>query len=290
MRKIAIVNKRCYLEKNKIHAELLIKRIKNELGADVVFTEHPGHAEKIAKESAAYDIIIAAGGDGTVSQVVNGMNLNTQALAIIPFGTGNSLAHDLDIRTLAAAIDIIKNEERDKIDLLECSFIVGERRLERYIVTTSGTGFAYAVASFGDRYLKIAKPLSYILSACLKSFNQNVASAKIQLDGSSLEDIEFTNFFINNTRYSANTCVFPRADLRDSALNLLVTKTNALTQYLWNIGIITRTYFYYPGEKTANRLRIILHKPSSFMLDGEVFNSVKEINYSVISGKLNILV
>ena len=289
IKRIAIVNTKRYEAEKGAYAKSVIDRIKKDIGADVVFTEYPGHAKKITKDSSGYDIIIAAGGDGTISEVVSGMNLETQALAIIPFGSANSFARDLGITSPTEAFETIKKNETAKIDIIKCQFEINDEKFERYIIATSGLGFTSAACAFANRYLKITGPFCYSLSACFKLFNQEVVSAKIQIDNSSFKEIEFTNFLINNAKHTGNTCVFPRADLRDSMLNLLFTRTNALTQCLWNISIITKTYFYYPGEKTANRLHIILHKPLLFMLDGEIFNSVKEIIYSVIPKRLKVL-
>ncbi len=288
MKRIAIVNTKCRRTKRNTYAKSVIEKVR-ELGAEIAFTEHPGHAEKIAKDSVNYDIIIAVGGDGTVSEVVNGMNLETQALAVIPFGSANSFARDLEIKRLAKAFDIIGKSQTAKIDLLNCQFEIANKKWGRYAIATSGLGFASATVAFANRHFKMMGPFCYSLSACFKPFNQEVVSAKIQIDDLDFKDIKFTNFLINNTKHAGNTCVFPRADLRDSALNMLCTKTNVLTQYLWNISIISRTYFYYPGEESAKRLHIILHKPSRFMLDGEIFDSVKEIKYSVMPQKLTVL-
>lgn len=289
MKRLAIVNTIRYRAKRKSFTESIIDRIKEELGADLVFTEYQGHAEEIAKDSPDYDTIIAVGGDGTIFEVVNGMNLETQALAIMPFGAGNSLALDLDIASIPKAFEVIRKKKPIKIDLIECQFKINSKKIKRYNVVTSGLGFASATANFANRYLKKTGSNCYTLSGCVKAFSQKVISAKIQLDNSSCEDVEFTNLLVNNSRYAGNTCIFPKADLRDSRFNILCAKTNVLIQHLWNIGIITRTYFYYPDSKTANRLSIILHKPSSFMLDGEIFDYVKEIEYSVIPQRLQIL-
>ena len=289
MRRVAIVNTSCYRTKRNIRGKYAINRMEKELGADVVFTECGGHAEEIAKGSSKYDIIIAAGGDGTIYEVVNGMDLETQALAIAPLGTGNNLARDLGLTSMAKAIDAIKRNEKVKIDLINCRFKTADKEFKRYIVTTSGIGLVSAIVTFANHYLKMAGSFCYPLSACIKLFNQKVLSAKIEIDDISIGEIDFTNFILNNTKHAGSVCIFPGADLKDSELNLLFIKTNALTQNLWNIGVFTKTYFYYPGEKIAKRLRIILNRPSFFTLDGETFDSVKEVEYSVIPQKLTVL-
>ena len=71
-------------------------------GVDFVLTEGVGHAAALAKEAieAGCDLIVAAGGDGTVNEVANGMMMagaEGVRLGIIPLGTGNDFAHALGI-------------------------------------------------------------------------------------------------------------------------------------------------------------------------------------------------
>ena len=67
-------------------------------------TKGPGDATEIAKkESANFDILVAAGGDGTINEVVNGINPNTP-LAIIPMGTANIVAIEAGISNNSKAI------------------------------------------------------------------------------------------------------------------------------------------------------------------------------------------
>ena len=288
-KKIAIINSECRLAKKKSYVESVVGRLKKDAEADVVFTEYPGHAEKIASDSSHYEVVVAVGGDGTISQVVNGMDLQTQTLAVVPFGSANSFCRDLRITSSRKAFTAIEKSKTINIDLINCQFKTEHDKFKRYIIATSGLGFASATAVFCNRHLKKTGAFCYSLAACFKAFNQERFSAKIKIDDSSFEEIEFTNFLINNTKHAGNTCVFPKANVRDSRLNLLFAKTNVLTQYLWNSSVSTRTYLYYPNAKTAKRLHIILNKPSTFMLDGETFESVKEIRFTVTPHILKIL-
>jgi len=289
MKRLAIINTLRYRIKRNIYARGVIDRIRKELGVEFAFTKYAGHAENIAMNSSGYDIIIAVGGDGTISEVVNGINTETQALAIIPLGTGNNLAKDLRLTSLTKIYDIINKNNKIKIDLIHCRFKIDENTFERYAVTTSGIGLVAAIANFCNRYLKIAGPLCYPLSTCCRSFRQEKLSAKVQINDAPIEEIEFTNFIINNTKYAGNVCIFPRADLGDSLFNLFFARTNVFTQQLWNVAVATKTYFYYPGEKAASKLHIILNRPCSLMLDGEIINPVKEIEYSIAPQKLTVL-
>src|SRR5216684_5788808 len=57
-----------------------------------------GDAERLAREAEAeFDIIVAAGGDGTLNAVVNGMATAPRPVALLPFGTANVLAHEIGL-------------------------------------------------------------------------------------------------------------------------------------------------------------------------------------------------
>jgi YegS/Rv2252/BmrU family lipid kinase len=61
-------------------------------------TAGPGDAERLAREAEpAFDLIVAAGGDGTVGEVANGLAGSSLPLALLPLGTANVLAHEIGL-------------------------------------------------------------------------------------------------------------------------------------------------------------------------------------------------
>ena len=72
-------------------------------------TRQPGDAERLARDAEpGFDLLVAAGGDGTINEIVNGMAAAPRPLAIIPLGTANVLANEIGLprqpRRLAAVI------------------------------------------------------------------------------------------------------------------------------------------------------------------------------------------
>ncbi|MDX1581366.1 MAG: acylglycerol kinase family protein, partial [Alphaproteobacteria bacterium] len=73
------------------------------LSVEMQETEYPGHAEELARERTAQhaesrpDLIVAAGGDGTINEVANGMIGSDVTLGIIPLGTANVLAKEIGL-------------------------------------------------------------------------------------------------------------------------------------------------------------------------------------------------
>ncbi len=82
----------------------------NGIRLDLAETHRPGHAEVLAREAVAggAPMVVAAGGDGTIAEVANGLLGSTARLGVIPLGTANVLAHELELpfapRAVAAAL------------------------------------------------------------------------------------------------------------------------------------------------------------------------------------------
>lgn len=112
--------------------------------ADHVFTARPGDATQLAKKAASnYDLLVAAGGDGTVAEVVTGIlsaDSNVPALGIVPLGTGNDVAEVLGIQSNASAIHSLATGRTRLIDVLEVHCRQNGRRTIRYALLFAGVG------------------------------------------------------------------------------------------------------------------------------------------------------
>jgi diacylglycerol kinase (ATP) len=84
--------------------------VANGVRLDLVETHCAGHAEALAREAVrrGEEMVVAAGGDGTIAEVANGLMGSTSRLGIIPLGTANVLAHELGLpfapKSVAAAL------------------------------------------------------------------------------------------------------------------------------------------------------------------------------------------
>ena len=133
-----------------VHAIPQIEQGLTRLGLDynLVRTERVGHGTQLAHAAAlaGYDVIVAAGGDGTVNEVLNGLmearlvSENRPAMGVLCTGRGNDFAPCIAIpEDLPAALQVLKDDHRRVIDI---GRVVGGKFPQgRYFANNVGVGF-----------------------------------------------------------------------------------------------------------------------------------------------------
>src|SRR5919198_2578067 len=121
IRWLAIVNPKAGHSHSANWRRLFSERLRRELNADVIFTEHRGHATELARASKVEGLAVF-GGDGTIAEVVNGMNLDRQRLLLLPGGTGNGLARDLRCGSVDMLIAAAHSNSLLSLDLISITF------------------------------------------------------------------------------------------------------------------------------------------------------------------------
>jgi diacylglycerol kinase family enzyme len=141
-------------------ARARIEALRQTLGSGAEFrpTERPGHGEELAFAAAqeGFDIVVAAGGDGTVHEVANGLlraDKPNTLFAVVPIGSANDYAYSLDLASGARqspgdtphrGTDVPRSPK--DILSVDVGLVRDERGRERYFVNTLGLGFSGAVA------------------------------------------------------------------------------------------------------------------------------------------------
>ena len=137
-----------------------IKRVTG--GTPIRLTERIGDAEVIARDAvkSGTRTVVAAGGDGTINGVVNGIGESGVRLGILPLGTMNVLAAELGLphRDLGACWKIIQTEKTRRMDLCKMN--------DRYFIQLAGVGLDAQVVRETDlSFRKHFGPLSYVVTA-----------------------------------------------------------------------------------------------------------------------------
>ena len=190
----------------------------------VLNTEYPDHATKLATE-AGDQVVIAAGGDGTINEVVNGLQ-EEATLGILPLGTANVLARELGLPLKPEkACQRILEGNHSRIDLGVATNRQGE---ERRFTFVAGIGFdANVIYTVTPRLKRYFKALAFILSAFRVYAEEDFPAIHIHHG----DTIYVTQFAIlaNGRHYGGEFQVSSEASLNSGELEaILVERISAL--------------------------------------------------------------
>lgn len=205
------------------------RRVWSSIGA-VMETRGPGDGEYLASQAvhAGFTTIIAAGGDGTVLEVLNGMRQDDGRsegvrLGVLPLGTVNVFAKELGMPAcLESCRDVFLRSKTKEIDLPFAQFDQGdERRCRRYFTQLGGAGLdAFAIQAVDWELKKRLGPFAYVWAG-LKVIRRKLPL--IQCRTSEGRQVNGTMVLIGNgTFYGGRFRVFPNASLNDGFLHALV--------------------------------------------------------------------
>ena len=178
-----------------------------------------GDAERFAGEAVqrGTDAVLAAGGDGTVNEVVNALAGSTVPLGIVPVGTANDFARQAGIPAdVRAAVELVLTTEPTCLD-------VGELNGRVFLnVSTAGIG-AETTAETAPGAKEMFGPLAYALAAVRKLVSESgVRQARFSGPGFAV-DLEYLVFAVGNARATgAGVVITPLASARDGLLDLCV--------------------------------------------------------------------
>jgi len=185
---------------------------------DLRVTWEVGDGVHLAAEAAdrGTDVVVACGGDGTLNEVVNGLDGREIPLGVVPLGTANDFARQTGIPEDADhAMDVILRRKPVRIDTAS---INGRRFLN---VSTGGVG-AEATAETPADFKASLGPLAYAITAVRKLAGSEPRRASFTSAGFSL-DTEFLAFAVGSARVTGGgTIMTPDASVTDGLLDLCV--------------------------------------------------------------------
>ncbi len=255
----------------QVEAEFQRHNIKFELQ----LTDYPEHGIKIVQEAdfKKFDGIIAAGGDGTLFEVINGYYQNRSKrklpLGVLPVGTGNAFARDLDLHISCwqNAIKIISQNITRRVDVGK--FMTHGQTY--YFLNILGLGFVADVTKTAHK-LKLLGNLSYTLGVLIHILLLKSNKLEIELDGTKLER---QNIFveISNTTYTANFYMAPNAKIDDGFLDVtLLGKMGRIGLLKAFPKVFTGEHIHLPSVETfkVKHIKISSEKAKVLTPDGEL--------------------
>jgi diacylglycerol kinase (ATP) len=212
------------------------------------------------------DVIVAAGGDGTVNEVVNGLDGFDVPLGIIPLGTANDFARQVGIPADADhAMDVILQRRPKAFDTASLN---GRRFLN---VSTGGVG-AEATAETPASAKETLGPLAYAVSGMRKFAEFTPYSGTFTSDNFNFTG-EFLMFAVGLTKSTGGgTMVTPMASVTDGLLDLCIVEAMTRREFAAAALKVKRgEHIGHPGVhyKQLRNVTIEGPEPLSVNVDGE---------------------
>jgi diacylglycerol kinase (ATP) len=231
------------------------------------------------------DVLVVAGGDGSLSDIINTIDTKERPIAYIPLGSGNAMGHALRLRgRIADVATRIKKGQVREFDLIQCD----ERRLA-YMVSIGLEGAV--IQRRNERKAQGASGFKAYLMAILTAYIKDFEGVKagIAINGQSYETPSLLSVMImKQPYYGYGLKVMPGARLDDGQLHVRVLRTGLMLSFLGGATSLTvgnRTGF----SRTGERVSVVLERPLLMQADGDVAWEAKEFRFNVIPRALRII-
>lgn len=210
-------------------ADAVVAQLREYAHHPIRVTQNEGEAITCARDAVrdGYEVVVAAGGDGTLNEVVNGIadHLDRVRVGLIPLGTGNDFARMIALPdSLAACVDVLNRGHSRNVDFVR---VTGEN--VRYYLNVSAGGFSGAVnEKLTPEIKKSWGPLAYLRCAAEALPALRAYRTKILLDDATALDLDLYNAIIANGRYVAGgTSIAPEASIDDGLLDIVLVPKNS---------------------------------------------------------------
>lgn len=272
------------------HANILQELTKRE-GVTVHIPQSAEDARRLAADAsnAGADIVVAAGGDGTVNDVLHGLvdaGLKS-ALGVLPLGTGNDFCRNAEIPLeVPMAVHLLENTEPRAIDIVQ---VESDDQTAHYLNMATGGNTGLYTDLITDEMKKFWGPLVYLRGTADILTNLQTYRVTIGFDDQAPETFKALNVFIANGRCSGGGLpVAPDAELDDGLLDIIVVLDCSpidlarlaagyvLSDYRENENVVFRR---------AKNVSIRSNPPLSLSADGDVLTDAP-VQFRILPGAL----
>lgn len=233
-------------------------------------TERPGHATDLARAAVmeGFDLIVAAGGDGTLNEVALGLVGTQQVMGILPLGTANVVAAELNLprcpRRLAALL-----LEGPTVEL--CPLLVQVGGHARVALQMVGAGFdAQAVHSVNLALKKKVGKLAYVWAMLRLMAHLPHTPIQVTLDGR--PHVAASVIVANGRLYAGTFVLAPKANLTSPSVEVVLFHTPGRLAVLGAlVGLGLGQLHRWPGVsvRTAREVTLASATRTPVQIDGD---------------------
>lgn len=271
---------------SKTHIPDLIFNVlnKNIYDIQIFFTQGQESNHHLAAASAMEaEVIVAVGGDGTINNVAQYVANTNKIFGVIPMGSGNGLAHELNIPTNPEkALKLINQQKIKTIDTCKAN--------NQFFINIAGVGFDAHIAQLFSKTKK--RGFKSYFTITLKEFAAYKNRAySIYHNGQQEDVMAFMICVCNGTQFGNNAYAAPKAIYNDGLFDVVI-----FTSFkIWQVPLIAYKLFKgdvsdLPFVKTfkTNQLSISRNEKEVVNIDGEAMLLDKDIHFKIYKQNLKV--
>jgi YegS/Rv2252/BmrU family lipid kinase len=265
-----IINPRAGARSKKHLAEKFIEYLKQRnFKLQIHYTTHPNHAKEIAADVAVkYDcqLVVVAGGDGTIRETVSGLEGCDKPLMLLPCGTENLLANELGYRfDFKTAVKVFEAEIQHPLDLCKAN--------DRFFTSVGGAGFDGDVVKLVDAQRKGNITHLHYFKPILQSFMKyDFPKFTVEADDEIIFKGRGFAIFGSISRYAVGLPILQKADYGDGLLDICIYKCKNHIGLLYH-SLMTVLKRHRKSKdviyKQCKKLKIYSDVPMTTELDGD---------------------
>jgi diacylglycerol kinase (ATP) len=270
-------------------------------GLDVVLSTAPGHARQLAEEAvlAGYELVAAAGGDGTVHEVVNGLvhgGRSQATLGVIPIGSGNDFAYGLALLTdPRSALDRLFNGRPRTIDLARIEDDKG-----RYELVNNAIGIGFdAMVTIQSLSITWVHGFAMYTLAALRTIllHYDMPHLVLRYDDQEVEQDVLLLAAGIGPRAGGGFYLTPHAVYDDNLLDSCTVSPVSRLTMLWMLPKVMRGTHITSRHVTMRRssyIEVLSDRPLPIHVDGEIFayphDAVRRVTINSLPQALRVMV
>jgi diacylglycerol kinase (ATP) len=270
-------------------------------GADWSGTVYPTHAVELARQAAelGYEIVVAAGGDGTVHEVVNGLmqapRERRPCLGVVPLGSGNDFSHAIGMDPRPAyALRQVLGGTPHPVDVVRMRDSFG--RCE-YWVNTLGIGFD-TIVTIRSRKITLLSGFLIYLAAVVQTilFNHEAPRMQVKTDLETWDEEMVMLVLCNGGREGGGFKVHPEANPLDGLLQYAgVRKLSRPMMFRLLPEVMKGSHLHFKQVRsgTFRYLELVADRPLMIHTDGEILAGfgmdLRSISVEVLPGELEVV-
>jgi len=285
---VFIVNPNSGVEREKQVQHAIDKHLDHTIYShEILHTQYAKHGTQLAKEAAGKGAfaVVAVGGDGSVNDIVAGLQGTETALAIIPKGSGNGMARTIGIPLkIDVAMQVINAGKTSHIDIGFAN--------NRIFVSNAGVAFDALISKkFAKSVRRGFAVYSWLVTKYMWLYKERWFD--ITIDGKPMRERAFILSVANMQQFGYNFKIAPHADWTDGMLDVVIIKR--FPKILGGrlvIRAMSGTITDSPYVKHYKAKKVIISNPKLKLMqtDGDAHECNDTVEFSIREGAQKIIV